>query len=1376
MKINKLYKNILSFILIFTILLSNLSLSYSISKDTININSLEDLVEFSKNATLDTYYDNKTVILNSDIDLSALNSFSIPTFNGIFDGQGHTISGFSISKSGSVQGLFRYLQEDGLIKNLNVSGDISPSGSQNIIGGIIGNNKGKIEHCNFIGNVQGKNNIGGIVGINEATGTISNCESEGIVIGEHFVGGISGQNLGTILKSTNSSEVNTSLEDTSISLDDIDWTKINSVENVSAQTDIGGITGLSTGYIQDSTNRGPVGYKHMGYNVGGIVGRQSGYLSNCENYNTVLGRKDVGGIVGQIEPHLMLLFSEDTLQKLDKELKTLEDVLSSSFDNFKSYSVSDEIDSIINSVDLTKESMRVLSRETGDHIDNITDTVNITNERIRYTLDEISPILEETEDFSDIVNIGLDHMEVGFDNLKLTSDDISDAFDEGDYAISDLREAIRSSEDAISNLRKAMENLADNIEDGNITDDVFIDIESSLGDLEDKFKDLSDIDASGKLRKILEETLFGDNLSEKLIKALESLSDSELDKLEIKLKKILEEALDKLEGDFSVKEVVDNLFKDIETIFKTIENLDDDTFANFIKLLNNLSEELEKLNKEKLEEVLKDELDKLNKEGEYKDYTILETVKRAQNYTNKLISSTLNLIVELNNLNKNEDLSELIKALEDLYKNNDIPMIKKIIKSLSKETEFDKIIKELIEKSNDPNYQFSEDELISNLVKALENLNQEALEKLKNAIDSIDKDAFLDELFKNDIFKYLKDLSNPFDSMADSVSSLKNIFGKFDKAGDNIISISDELSKDLDYVFDDFEDSSKKLDDATKGISDTFSKLSSAFDESSNAFDAFGDGFDEFSNASSTMTDVVGSIKDLVDSLVDKPNIELPNISSEYRQSGEDLFDNMGDITSNFSALNDKVRNTKDSIVDDIETINDQIFNIFDILREAKDDVGSSDYIEDISDENIDENSLGTVYKNRNYGSIDADINVGGIVGAMAIEYDIDPEDDIFKKGDRSLNFKYLTTSILKNSINHGKVESKKDYVGGIVGRMDLGIISDSENYGEVESREGSYVGGIAGGSYTKIYNSYSLSSISGEDYVGGIAGYGKDILDSYALVEINNGIEWVGSIAGKIEGDIYNNFYVHDSIAAIDGISYSGKASPLTYDELLQVENLPEPFSELYLTFIADGEVIDKVAFKYGDSFDLEHLPKIPTIDNHDAYWEDFNHDKMTFNTTVEAIYNPFSTVISSNISRHEDELPLLLAEGQFHKGVSIDVSPFNMDNIKFPIDDKKVIEAWNIELEDFEAKDEVSTLRLLLPEGKDKVMVWKYEDDTWKRLSSSMQGSYVSFDIDGSSGTFAIVESTFPLALIVIIVLTLLIIIFFVGRLFYIRRKEVV
>ena len=111
--------------------------------------------------------------------------------------------------------------------------------------------------------------------------------------------------------------------DDSMDLENINIEDIYSTENATEITDEGGIVGYSSGNVQNCINRGNVGYIHVGYNVGGIAGRQEGYISGCENYGVINGRKDTGGIVGQAEPHISLLFSERSMSKLRKQLEEL---------------------------------------------------------------------------------------------------------------------------------------------------------------------------------------------------------------------------------------------------------------------------------------------------------------------------------------------------------------------------------------------------------------------------------------------------------------------------------------------------------------------------------------------------------------------------------------------------------------------------------------------------------------------------------------------------------------------------------------------------------------------------------------------------------------------------------------------------------------------------------------------------------------------------------------------------------------------------------------------------------------------------------------------------------------------------------------------
>ena len=292
-------------------------------ESTVTISNVADLQRFGKNCALDTWSQGKTVTLTADLDLSGVDFTPIPTFGGTFLGQGHTISGLCLTSAGSTQGLFRYIQPGGLVRDLTVKGTVAPGGTRSTVGGIVGNNAGTLQSCAFHGVVQGDATVGGIAGYNSITGEITGCSVSGSVSGKNITGGIAGRNLGLLLKCESSAGVNLTRKETNVDLMDADAAAI--LEEQAAADDetyhlldgcfdTGGIVGYSSGVVQSCVNRGTVGYPHVGYNTGGIAGRQDGYLSGCINSGTVYGRKDVGGIVGQAEPYVLVDPGRDTLE------------------------------------------------------------------------------------------------------------------------------------------------------------------------------------------------------------------------------------------------------------------------------------------------------------------------------------------------------------------------------------------------------------------------------------------------------------------------------------------------------------------------------------------------------------------------------------------------------------------------------------------------------------------------------------------------------------------------------------------------------------------------------------------------------------------------------------------------------------------------------------------------------------------------------------------------------------------------------------------------------------------------------------------------------------------------------------------------------
>ena len=301
-------------------------------RETISISIAEDLVALGENCSLDTWSLDKRVVLEADISLRGVDFEPIATFGGIFEGNGHVISDLNLTGDFAPAGLFGIVQSTGRIRNLTVEGTVEPGGEGSNAGGIVGENYGRLENCAFSGTVTGKRNTGGIAGSNY--GTLNGCSAEGSLTGSNRTGGIVGYNDGKIVSCRSAMSINTESVDPTIDVTELDLNfnldlgRKADLHVSDAASDTGGIAGYSSGTIAASSNAGTIGYPHIGYNLGGIAGRNCGFIENCENSGSLMGRKDVGGIVGQIEPHVQTLLSQDYLETLSKQFENLGNLVS----------------------------------------------------------------------------------------------------------------------------------------------------------------------------------------------------------------------------------------------------------------------------------------------------------------------------------------------------------------------------------------------------------------------------------------------------------------------------------------------------------------------------------------------------------------------------------------------------------------------------------------------------------------------------------------------------------------------------------------------------------------------------------------------------------------------------------------------------------------------------------------------------------------------------------------------------------------------------------------------------------------------------------------------------------------------------------------
>lgn len=625
LQLRKAFAILLSLALILTIIPPK-TVNATDSKETIYINTYEDLVKLSLNCQDDMWSINKNVILMSDIDLSGKELVTISVFNGTFDGNNHTISNFNYVGDGYVTGLFRYVEKDAIIESLTVQGVVTSTGEQECVGAIAGINYGTIRNCNFNGNVNAQKTLGGIVGINEKTGTIKNCTVTGRIAGYYFTGGICGKNHGTILNCVNKSGIN---DDTSwvIADDEKNSDIISTITDsdevkIYSGVDTGGIAGFSDGIITRCTNYGKVGYEHTGYNIGGIAGRQSGLMSLCVNNGMVYGRKDIGGIVGQLEPYIEMIEGSNLKEAVNRlhELvnQTIEDM-----QNTKDV-MSKDIETLIDYTDKVLDTTDSITGKLTDFADANMDALSSVTDSFEYVFDNMPEITDEADKLSD--------------NVKQLTDDIIALIDE-----INVYEQLKNNESdynkynvAKDRLEKSMDKLDETINNSESVNKIK-DIMTNPDGTDKKFSDLT----KEEREQILDE----------LVNLLEHVSDieEELDDVLSAFNDMYDIVSPYLkDASHDISDIVDRIDKDTQECKNNIDNIN----ANIKDIINYVNAK-EELNFTKIDDSISDDKTNLHNQLKQITSTLQSLESNASNYSDKInqdliaINDQINVIFNL---------------------------------------------------------------------------------------------------------------------------------------------------------------------------------------------------------------------------------------------------------------------------------------------------------------------------------------------------------------------------------------------------------------------------------------------------------------------------------------------------------------------------------------------------------------------------------------------------------------------------------------------------------------------------------------------------------------------------------------------------------
>lgn len=461
---------------------------------------------------------------------------------------------------------------------------------------------------------------------------------------------------------------------------------------------------------------------------------------------------------------------------------------------------------------------------------------------------------------------------------------------------------------------------------------------------------------------------------------------------------------------------------------------------------------------------------------------------------------------------------------------------------------------------------------------------------------------------------------------------------------------------------------------------------------------------------------------------------ESNSVREEYNSFSERLSEAYGILSDSSNAL---------SV--DLGTANDQFSKVLLMMSDAVNGAANHEIFEDISEEMGLEDTEGRVSGNRNHGAVDGDSNVGGIIGSMGIEYEFDMEDKVVETlgVNGIVNKTYESKCVSSENINYGSVTGRKDRIGGVVGSSETGLVLSCQGYGSVKSTDGSYVGGVAGFSGTTIRDSYVMCSLAGSKYVGGIAGYGSSITDCVTLVDLSSANICAGAIAGWAdmaeEGAVDRNIYVHDTLGAIDGISYADKAAPVSYDELIAREGIPEEFSFVTVSFIADGVLVENVTVPYGGTLDASKVPAVPAKPGYAGDWAAFQTDDLRFNETVEAVYIINQNTVAVETTREDSPMSVLLIEGDFQEEIHVSLTPYTEGGPE----GVAVLETWELKVDGYtNPGGQGYTVRFLTPsvERGTELTLYRLDGSEWKRMDVGHSGSYVTFHAEDDDVIFAV------------------------------------
>lgn len=1373
-------------------------------REVVEINSTDDFLRFADNCYIDAWSSDKLILLNADIDLTGADFDSVPVFAGIFDGQDHTLSGFSYDGDGYVSGLFRYIEKDGVVQNLILKGEVAAGDEKECIGGLCGVNYGTIKKCRFQGTVSGKNTVGGLAGVNEGTGLIQSSSMGGRITGYYSTGGITGKNHGTVSYCINRACVNNDSEWVEKD-DEMGMGLFLSIEIGDSGTelfsgvDAGGIAGYSDGMITGCMNYGKIGYEHTGYNIGGIVGRQSGVVSACTNNGTVYGRKDVGGIAGQLEPYIEI----DEAASLLHAVNRLHDLIEKTLDDMQEGKniIKGDLDSLLSYTEGAVDAGDALAGQLAGFADSNMEQAQNIADRIGYAMDMLPEVFDDVyaaeDSFSnankeilrlidglkDTGSISGEYVETDYNRLTLLSTVGGNllsmqhypaegesvhimAEPDRDYGLDSIK-AVDAEGNGILIQREDERNYTFVMPEANVRVEAYFSYRGS-GEETDADTDMEDgVTASaGDGENGIYKSEY------KISKMMSAGSDGPGDK-----NRIVSGAAAKEPEEAVTSEEAGNAAADSSSETEEGAGADDPSGEGEGTGGGSSSDLPEEGSGGRSPSDLPGEgsgvgsPSDLPGEGNGADKpsdlpdTGGETGAGKPSDTGEVAGGGSppgpNRETGNGEIFGNREEDEKAEEAENGTGNGDMEQTGDDTENGTSPT----VIQLSSNLSGNASCEVNGDTAILTVIPdgayTVGGISAATADGREVSVSKSGGSGYVYTFDVGGEGAYQVNISfrkqNKSQTVNGAKDDIRNAVSVQQKAADKVNSIIGDIQNGGGASQEQLEQLAESLGEMSNASSSVLSSLSVISNVAgSYIFHQTELAVTDLQTAMDSLKSAAREVRGIVDYVNGQPDIRFSALGKEFDVNRENLHEQLKGMTGSLQSLSDNSSGYSDVINDDLRAVNDQINVIFNILADNLidySDVGMEELYEDVDVEDTESITTGKTCSCINKGIIKGDINVGGIAGAMSIDEE-DPEDNAAGSVDYQIGRRYFTKCIITDSINEGYITAKKDGAGGIVGYMRHGIVVDSESYGSVESTEGNYVGGICGESLTVIKRCFALCSVSGGKNVGGIAGCADTLKDCYAMADCRASEGRKGAIAGQTvnyddalndeEVKVSNNYYVGDDLYGIDNISYVGIAEPISYAELLMVENLPTAFRHLKVIFRVDDLYLGTQEVGFGESLAGLDYPAIPEKEGYYGIWPDCSGEIMTGNLLVRGEYKEDVTVVqSNNVQDMETEggiaKPYALVEQRFTENTVLNAVISDMEPPEQAAGKENTI--YKITLENAKISD-TDTLAVRLYNPYDDAAVWGYRDGAWTELESKKRGQYLQVNMTGAEQFFCIAE----------------------------------